>query len=764
MGNLNANTDLQYFIHECWWKWIAVLYLGLILHPAMAQEKGNTGLILDEQNNSRGTTRAVVVGISNYQHPDIPDLRFADRDATIFVKYLQSSAGGSLALEHIRLLVDSMATNARFESELTWLLEESQPGDQAIIYFSGHGDVEQKYGNTGFLLCHDASPRLYGSTGAFSVYHLKLLIQSFSEKRVKVILITDACRAGKLAGSPIGGPYLTAAAMKEQFANEIKLMACQPNEMSLESPSLGNGRGVFSYYLIRGLLGESDEEDDHNVKLGELNRYLTYHVSKEVSPLYQNPQISGDAEATLSVVDSTVQNNQLVQDNNNLEILSYYCERGYEEAYINRLDTAQQTLIATFNSLVREKAFFDPADHCADRYYEMIQSDPLIPSEFKRYIKRHYAVALQDDIQQALLAIMDANLTSGPETRIMVNTYRDYPRQIARSAEILGSHHIMYKNLKAREKWLEGFLLYGDNEMSNDPAIGRRILNFFDASLALEENSPVVHYYKALAYINIMQMQDSTLEQVHLANAKAMNWNLPNTHIATLLIKKPYFEFDIANKLLFEASEMDSTSVLVWRGLGTLYYYQKKYVEAEANFRRALAQDSTNGISWSNLAAVISTPSRYQEAEHILKEGISKCPDIANLRYVYGCILSNTNRIDDAIRLYNESKKINPQYKPTRDSLVVLYLQTGQTDLAIQELNALIQQNSNDYTAYFRLAQIYLKQNKIDRTILNIEAYFIALKSTKRNPGIDPRIIEFEHIPELKILILKYTQTEDDHE
>ncbi|MBK9016870.1 MAG: hypothetical protein IPM82_23965 [Saprospiraceae bacterium] len=42
------------------------------------------------------TTRAVVVGISDYQDPEIPDLRFADKDAQAFAGWLQSPAGGSL--------------------------------------------------------------------------------------------------------------------------------------------------------------------------------------------------------------------------------------------------------------------------------------------------------------------------------------------------------------------------------------------------------------------------------------------------------------------------------------------------------------------------------------------------------------------------------------------------------------------------------------------------------------------------------------------
>ncbi|MDO8368703.1 MAG: hypothetical protein Q7T20_18030 [Saprospiraceae bacterium] len=40
----------------------------------------------------RPVTYAVVVGISDYQDKDIPDLRFADRDAEAFANFLRSPA------------------------------------------------------------------------------------------------------------------------------------------------------------------------------------------------------------------------------------------------------------------------------------------------------------------------------------------------------------------------------------------------------------------------------------------------------------------------------------------------------------------------------------------------------------------------------------------------------------------------------------------------------------------------------------------------
>lgn len=728
------------------------------------QEKGRDGLVPVAPGSGGGVTRAVVVGISDYQHPDIPDLRFAHRDAEAFVEWLRSPSGGSVPERNIQLLTNQTATSARFDSELSWIYEESQPGDRAFIYFSGHGDVEQRYNNDGFLLCSDAAPKLYGSNGALGVYLLKGLVRGLSDKRVRVILISDACHAGKLSGSPIGGKYLTSKSMAEQFTNEIKLLACQPDELSRELPNLDDGRGVFSYYLVQGLLGFADEDGDNVVKLRELMRFLTHKVPTEIAPVIQNPLCIGNPEVTLSQVD-TFAINRINEGNKYIYTsVTQFDQRAYE----NHLLELNNDSIIHFNSklqhAINRKAFFEPYEDCAETWFKKLTEHPEINDELVRFVKRYYSVALQDDVQQAINSILDSELRSGPETRIMIHDYKNYPRQLSRSAEILTPHHFMYLRLKAREKWLKGFLLYGNNSNSTDPEIGHKIISLLDSSLALEHNSPIVHYYLALTYINIMQMPDSALAHVRLANSKAMNWTLPNTHIATLLSKKPYYYFTPAKQLLIEAQSMDSTSVLVWRGLGALHYYQKEYQEAEYYFRRALKQDSTNGISWSNLAAVISSPTRYSEAEQILTEGIKKCPETGNLRYVYGCILANTQRTARAIQLFNEAKQINPHYKPSRDSLVEMYLRIGQQDQAVEELNELLQMNVNDFTAYFRLALIFLEKNDLNQVRSNLDSYFATLESNQQKPRIDPRIDWFVQNEELRTFIEPYIQNKQHNE
>ena len=91
----------------------------------IAQEKGVSPIPNSSISNS-GTTYAVVVGISDYQDEDIPDLRFADKDAEAFARFLQSPSGGSLDEDHLKLLTNEQATTGNLVAELDWLMEQAQ--------------------------------------------------------------------------------------------------------------------------------------------------------------------------------------------------------------------------------------------------------------------------------------------------------------------------------------------------------------------------------------------------------------------------------------------------------------------------------------------------------------------------------------------------------------------------------------------------------------------------------------------------------------
>jgi len=213
---------------------LTLIFLFFFSFSLLAKEK-SASLPDNGKAAKSELTYAIVVGISNYQDPEIPDLKYAHRDAEAYAAFLRSPAGGSLDEDHLKVLTNEEATTAQFDAAPGWLLDESEEGDQAIIYFSGHGDVETKTRRQlGFLLCWDSPPINYVA-GAHPIFYLKEVISILSiENKAKVLVVTDACRAGKLAGSTVGGAQITGSNLAQQVENEIKILSCQPNEYSIE--------------------------------------------------------------------------------------------------------------------------------------------------------------------------------------------------------------------------------------------------------------------------------------------------------------------------------------------------------------------------------------------------------------------------------------------------------------------------------------------------------------------------------------------------
>ncbi len=376
------------------------------------------------------TTRAVVVGISDYQDDKIPDLRFADRDAEAFANFLRSPAGGNLPDDNIQLLLNENATLGKLVTALGWLLGESKENDRVIIYFSGHGDVDAKlYGQPGFLLTWDTPAQMY-MAGGYGLLYFQIVITTLSEQnKAKVVVITDACHAGKLAGSDIGGTQLTAASLARQFANEVKILSCQPGEFSLEGEQWGGGRGAFSYHLTDGLNGMADGNADAAVTLSEIDRYLEDNVTREVAPMQQTPMVVGDKKALLAQVSPEALAQWRQTKPGQPAQFSSIENRGLEEETLAKVDTNIRKLYFAFKQALKDKVFLEPAEDCANAYYDKL----MAVAELKPLhgtMTRNYAAGLMDEGQQVTNKLLktDPEVVSDALSRPFVFEHLPLPR------------------------------------------------------------------------------------------------------------------------------------------------------------------------------------------------------------------------------------------------------------------------------------------------------------------------------------------------
>jgi len=91
---------------------ITFLFLPFLV---LAQNKGASPIGTKTESIASGTTYAVVVGISDYQDKDIPDLRFAYNETELIASYLRFNEGGNL-------------DNDQFKLRLVYALYKRYPG------------------------------------------------------------------------------------------------------------------------------------------------------------------------------------------------------------------------------------------------------------------------------------------------------------------------------------------------------------------------------------------------------------------------------------------------------------------------------------------------------------------------------------------------------------------------------------------------------------------------------------------------------------
>jgi tetratricopeptide (TPR) repeat protein len=224
---------------------------------------------------NRGKTYALVVGISRYQDSAIRALQFADKDAERFAQYLHTRPVNPVPEAQIRLLTNESAGIADIYDGIDWLKGVCREGDTAYVYFAGHGDLEVRdQRSLGYLLAWNSPPNNYRNN-AIRIEDVNELANTLSLSRnAHTVLITDACRSGKLAGDFHKGKQFVDSQLLRVLNNEIRMTACAADEEAAEGINWGGGRGVFSYYLLMGLNGKAAQGAAGPVRLRDLSRFL----------------------------------------------------------------------------------------------------------------------------------------------------------------------------------------------------------------------------------------------------------------------------------------------------------------------------------------------------------------------------------------------------------------------------------------------------------------------------------------------------------
>jgi tetratricopeptide (TPR) repeat protein len=238
----------------------------------------------------RDNAYALVVGIRNYKQLSGP--RFADHDARQVQRMLCNLAGFRNDPGHIRLKLNQDATIGSLYGDLHWLLQKARldPKATVVFYFSGHGSpVLEDDRNTvkdGLLVPYEANLDNLNDRTAVPLSYLRKELGKL--KNPQVVCMIDACFSG--SGKSVSGMKLIKPKVNtDLLASEKLFISAAAADRPAEEYTPGQ-QGAFSYFFLKGLMGDADQND--NGWVDTLEAYTYARDKLEALGLEQDPQMN----------------------------------------------------------------------------------------------------------------------------------------------------------------------------------------------------------------------------------------------------------------------------------------------------------------------------------------------------------------------------------------------------------------------------------------------------------------------------------------
>lgn len=238
------------------------------------------------------STKALVIGIGDYRDTTIEQLPGAIEDARAFAEALSRN-------EDIEVKIRKNLTLSEMNVELSKWSREGEAEDTIILYFAGHGYTLK---DEAYLIPSDANSGYIRDNLDKVAYNLAKGLKELSEniRAKEVLIIIDACYSGSLikGARPLQdvriSEYSIDSLIKEK--GYVFLLSSKSNETSGQ---MDDGRGHFTHYLLKGIEGEANRDNDDKITVKEVYDYLREEVRKATSN-NQTPVMVGEREIVIA--------------------------------------------------------------------------------------------------------------------------------------------------------------------------------------------------------------------------------------------------------------------------------------------------------------------------------------------------------------------------------------------------------------------------------------------------------------------------------
>lgn len=165
----------------------------------------------------------------------------------------------------------------------------------------------------------------------------------------------------------------------------------------------------------------------------------------------------------------------------------------------------------------------------------------------------------------------------------------------------------------------------------------------------------------------------------------------------------------LAVSALNHAGEIDPDSPRMHVLIGDIFRQRRRWSEAEAEYRRALALDPKSRSARLSLAIVLFTELKTEESFQIDRSLLSEMPDDQEANLLAGEILVQGNEFEKAEPYLLKCRNLNRDFAPRLHLLLgQVYAGTGRTAEAIDEYNRGLAGDENG-SIHYQLGRLYLK-------------------------------------------------------
>ena len=667
-----------------------------------------------------GKTYALLVGISKYQKPEL-SLQFADADASVFGQLLQSPRGGGLAPDNVLLLTDQKATTAAVRNGFQdFLKRRATKNDTVIILIAGHGTVEVPGSKNAFILTYDSDPQDLKST-ALPMGELQSLFEEQLAKVGRVLLFVDVCKAGT-----IGTIHNTSVSANVQQLGDAEgdlfgLLASRPKEVSLEGPQFGGGHGVFSYYVMKGLGGDADQNHDGSVDANELIKYVNDSVPMATDNK-QHPREFGTYDNSMRLSDVKKPGITLARWPILLDSRSgqpFYLASAAPASAL--FDPQAPDEIDRFSSAIDAGRILPQQP---DNAFDALQrlENRIEPGQYQER-KNQLQVALENKAQEVLLRYLAGDQT--PQARIdfeQGSRYMEAARRLTQESLFL----------EGRQDFFQGRALLFDKKFPEAAQLLEQAVRI-DPGAAYGFNALGIAYLEQAQY-------DKAIPAFRDAARRAQHWSYPLHNQALAFIQTG--DYRSAIRAYQEAIRLSPQYSYLPYNLGLVYQRLNRRNDAEASYRKAstLAPDSAE--PYNALGTLKASENKRTEAEQLYRQSLQKNPNLLAARHNLALLLAGeSNRQQDAINLWRENLSQSPDYLPSRLSLAETLAARGDNRAAIEEYRKIVELKPGYPAARLALAGLLVKTGDSENAILELRQLS---NQGSQNPDILEQIGDLE--------------------